>query len=49
MLLLLALILVLLWAGSFLLFHISGILIHVLLIFAVISLVLHFVSGRRAS
>jgi hypothetical protein len=49
MLLLLALILALLWAGSFLLFHISGFLIHVLLIFAVISLVLHLFSGRRAS
>jgi hypothetical protein len=28
-------------------FHVADILIHVLLVFAVISLVLHFVMGRR--
>jgi hypothetical protein len=48
MFLLLALILILLWAGCFLLFHISNFLIHVLLIFAVISLVLHLFSRRGA-
>jgi hypothetical protein len=49
MFLILAIVLVLLWAGGFLLFHVSSILIHILLIFAVISLIMHFVSGRRAS
>jgi hypothetical protein len=48
MFLILAVVLVLLWAGGFLLFHVSSFLIHILLIFAVISLIMHFVSGRRA-
>ncbi len=49
MFLILAIVLVLLWAGGFLLFHVSSFLIHILLIFAVISLVIHLVSGRRAA
>ena len=48
MFLLLALVLVLLWGGGFFLFHVSSFLIHLLIIFAVISLVMHFVAGRRA-
>ena len=48
MFLLLALVLVLLWAGGFFVFHVSGFLIHLLIIFAVISLVFHLISGRRA-
>ena len=47
MLLLLALILVLLWAGCFFIFHLTSLLIHVLLIVAVLALVLHVASGRR--
>jgi hypothetical protein len=46
--LLLALILVILWAGGFFVMHISSFFIHLLIIFAVISLILHFVTGRRA-
>jgi len=49
MFLILAIVLVLLWAGGFLLFHVSSFLIHILLIFAVISLIMHFVTGRRAA
>jgi hypothetical protein len=49
MFLILAIVLVLLWAGGFMLFHVSSFLIHILLIFAVISLVMHFVTGRRAA
>ena len=49
MFLILALVLVLAWAGSFFFFHVAGFLIHLLIIFAVISLVMHFVAGRRAS
>jgi hypothetical protein len=30
-------------------FHVAGGLIHLLLIFAVISLVVHFVAGRRTT
>jgi hypothetical protein len=46
--LLLAIILVILWAGGFFVMHISSFFIHLLIIFAVISLILHFVTGRRA-
>lgn len=48
MFLILAIVLILLWAGGFLLFHVSSFLIHLLLIFAVISLIAHLFSGRRA-
>jgi hypothetical protein len=48
MFLLLAIVLVILWAGGFFLFHVSGFLIHLLIIFAVISLVFHLISGRKA-
>jgi hypothetical protein len=36
------------WLGGFTVFHVAGGLIHLLLIFAVISLILHFVLGPRA-
>jgi Family of unknown function (DUF5670) len=45
----LAALLVLAWIGSFVVFHIAGFLIHLLLIFAVISLVIHLFRGRRAA
>ena len=35
------------WIGGFSVFHVAGGLIHWLLVFAVISLVLHFVLGKR--
>jgi hypothetical protein len=35
------------WLGGFTVFHVAGGLIHFLLVFAVISLILHFVMGRR--
>lgn len=37
------------WLGGFAMFHAAGALIHILLIFAVISLILHFVMGRRTA
>ena len=37
------------WIGGFTLFHAAGALIHLLLVFAVISIILHFVMGRRAA
>ena len=49
MFLLLAVILVLLWAGGFFLFHVSSFLIHILLIFAVISIVWHFLAGNKTA
>lgn len=38
-------VLVLLWLGGFLVFHVSGFLIHILLVLAVISIVFHFLRG----
>ena len=48
MFLILAIVLLVLWLGGFLVFHVSGFLIHLLIIFAVISLILNFVTGRKA-
>jgi hypothetical protein len=48
MFLILALVLVLLWVGGFTMMHVSGFFIHLLLIFAVISIIMHFVTGKRA-
>ena len=39
-------ILLLLWAGGFLVFHVTAGLIHLFLLFAVISLFFHMFSGR---
>ena len=47
MFLILAVVLIVLWLGGFFVLHISSFLIHLLVIFAVISLIMHFVSGRR--
>jgi hypothetical protein len=47
MLLIIAILLVLLWGGGFLAFHIAGGLIHLLLLFALISLVFHFIRGGK--
>ena len=41
-------ILLIAWIGGFTVFHVAGGLIHLLLIFAAVSLVLHFVLGRKA-
>ena len=49
MFLILAIVLVVMWLGGFVMFHTAGFLIHLLLLFAVISLVLHFVTGRSAA
>jgi len=35
------------WIGGFTVFHVAGALIHLLLILAVVSLVMHFLMGRR--
>jgi hypothetical protein len=44
-----AILLLLLWAGGFLAFHVAGFLIHILLILAVVAFILHFVTGRRTA
>ncbi len=44
-----AVVLVVIWLVSFLALHISSGLIHILLVIALISLVLHFVRGRSTT
>ena len=48
MFLILAVVLLVLWIGGFFVMHVSSFAIHLLIIFAVISAIMHFVSGRRA-
>jgi hypothetical protein len=49
MFLILAVVLLVLWLGGFFVMHVSGFLIHLLIILAVISIILHFITGRRAA
>lgn len=48
MFLILGIVLVVAWLGGFVVFKSAGLLIHLLLIFAVISIIMHFVTGRRS-
>ena len=48
MFLVLFIVLLVAWLMGFLAFHIAGGLIHILLIVAAISLIVHFVRGRGA-
>ena len=45
----LALVLFFTWIGAFVVFHVSAALIHLLLVLAVVFLVIHLFSGRRAA
>jgi hypothetical protein len=47
--LILAILLAFLWVGGFVFFHVAGFLIHLLLIFAVISLIAHLFTGPRTA
>lgn len=49
MYLILAVVLVLLWVGSFTVLHVTAFAIHLLLIFAVISIVMHFIGGSKST
>jgi hypothetical protein len=49
MFLILAIVLVAMWIGGFVMFKSAGLLIHLLLLFAIISLVLHLVTGSRSA
>ena len=42
-------ILLIAWISGFTVFHVAGGLLHLLLVFAVISLTLHFVMGARTA
>jgi hypothetical protein len=44
----LGIILLLLWLGGFVVFHVTAFAIHVLLILAVVSLVFHFMRGAAS-
>lgn len=46
MFVILAIVLLVMWVLGFLAFHIAGALIHLLLVLALISVVVHFVRGR---
>jgi hypothetical protein len=43
----LAIILLLLWVGGFLLFHIAVFALHILLIIAAVALIIHLIRGGR--
>jgi Family of unknown function (DUF5670) len=47
--LLIALLLFILWIGGFVFFHAAGFLIHLLLIFAIISFVAHLFTGPKTA
>ena len=49
MFLILFLVLLVIWVLGFAAFHVAGGMIHLLLIVAVISLILHFVRGRTVA
>ena len=49
MFLALALLLFFTWIGAFVVFHVAVALIHLLLVLAVIFLLVHLFSGRRAA
>jgi len=48
MLLALFVLLLIMWVMGFFAFHVAGALIHLLLVFALISLVMHLFTGRTA-
>jgi hypothetical protein len=45
----LGLVLLLLWIGGFVVFHVSAFAIHILLILAIISAVFHFMRGSTSA
>ncbi len=49
MFLIIGIVLVLAWLGGFVVFHTAGFLIHLLLVFAVISIVFHFLRGSSST
>jgi Family of unknown function (DUF5670) len=47
--LVIALLLAMVWVGSFVMFHVASGLIHLLLLFAIISFVIHLFSGSKTA
>ena len=48
MLLILGIVLLVLWIGGFAVFHVASWAIHLLIVFAILSFIFHFVMGRRS-
>ncbi len=48
MFLILGIVLFVAWILGFAVFHVAGFFIHLLIIFAVISIIFHFIRGSRA-
>jgi hypothetical protein len=44
-----AILLLFAWIGSFIVYHVAGFLIHLLLVFALIALVIQLFTGRRVT
>jgi hypothetical protein len=44
-----AILLLFAWIGSFIVYHVAGFLIHLLLIFALIALVIQLFTGKRVT
>ena len=49
MFLVIGIILLVLWIGGFVVFHVSAFAIHILLILAIISIVFNFIGGNRSA
>ena len=49
MFIVLALILAIAWIGGFAVMHVSSMAIHLLLLFALVSVIMHVVRGRRVT
>ncbi len=49
MFLIIGIVLLVLWIGGFVVFHVSSFLIHILLIAAIISIVFNFIGGGSRS
>ena len=47
--LIISILLFIIWIGSFVAFHVAGALIHLLLLFALISLIIHLFTGHRTA
>jgi hypothetical protein len=44
-----AILLLFAWIGSFIVYHVAGFLIHLLLVFALIALVIQLFTGKRVT
>jgi hypothetical protein len=47
--LMLAILMVFVWIGAFLVFHVAALFIHIFLVLALVFLVIHLISGRQST